>query len=211
MAPIAMFNALWFSDDDGRRYAKYGAAVMPIIEQVGADTLFPPLPVDQALEGGFDPDLAVFIRYPSAEAFDAMWTSDTYAEVAPLRSDGLKKAVLTRCRIEPADAEPVVVESGIAVLNMLWFKPGGRARYDEYLEAARPLVERVGGHYVTPRFLPEEAVEGDFQPDLIFIGQYPSRDALFSLIADPDYRTPSLIRSEAVERSVTTTLRSATP
>ena len=57
-----------------------------------------------------------------------MWTSDTYAEVAPLRSDGLKKAVLTRCRIEPADAEPVVVESGIAVLNMLWFKPSSRAR-----------------------------------------------------------------------------------
>ena len=155
---------------------------------------------------------AVFIRYPSAEAFDAMWTSDTYAEVAPLRSDGLKKAVLTRCRIEPADAEPVVVESGITMLNMLWFKPGGRARYDEYLEAARPLVERVGGHYVTPRFLPEEAVEGDFQPDLIFIGQYPHGTRCSKLVRqDPDYRTPSLIRSEAVERSVTTTLRSATP
>ncbi len=139
-----------------------------------------------------------------------MWTSDTYAKVAPLRSNGLKKAVLTRCTIEPADAQPVVVDSCIAVLNMLWFKPGGRQRYDEYLEAARPIVERVGGHYVTPRFVPEEAVEGDFLPDLIFIGHYPSPDALFSLIADPDYRAPSAIRCEAVERSVTTTLRAGT-
>ena len=64
---------------------------------------------------------------------------------------------------------------------------------------------------MTPRFIPEEAIEGDFQPDLIFIGHYPSPDALFSLIADPDYRTPSAIRSEAVERSVTSSLRRATP
>jgi uncharacterized protein (DUF1330 family) len=99
------------------------------------------------------------------------------------------------------------VESGIAVLNLLWFKDGGRRRYDDYLEAARPLVEDVGGHYVSPRFVPELAVEGGLHPDLVFIGRYPSREALVEVISDPRYAEAARIRSEAVERSVATTLR----
>jgi uncharacterized protein (DUF1330 family) len=206
MPPIAMFNALWFDDDGRASYAEYARAAMPVLDEAGAEVLFPPLPLGEALEGGFDPDLAFFIRYPSTEAFDAMWTSDAYAEVAPLRTNALRRAVLTRCSIEPADCGPVQLEPGIVVLNMLWFRPGGRSRYDDYLAAAQPHVERVGGHYVTPRFVPEQAVEGEFQPDLVFIGHYPSRQALDDLITNPDYLQAAQIRSEAVDRSVTTTL-----
>jgi uncharacterized protein (DUF1330 family) len=178
---------------------------MPIIEEVGADVLTPPLGVDAALEGDFDPDLAFFIRYPSAEAFDAMWHSDEYGRVAPLRAGALRRGVLTRCAIDPPDADPVVLEPGIAVFNMLWFEPGGRERYDEYLAAAKPLVEAVGGRFVTPRFVPEVAVEGDLRPDLIFIGNYPSRDAVFALVGGADYQEAAAIRSAAVQRSCTTT------
>ncbi len=203
-----MLNALWFAPAGGtERYAEYTRGVMPIIEQVGADVLFPPLGVEEVLEGDFDPDLAFVIRYPSAQAFTEMWHSDAYANVAPLRSNALRRAVLTRCAIDPPDAEPVELSPGVAVLNMLWFHPGGRARYDDYLTAARPHVEAVGGHYVTPRLTPDQAIEGDFLPDLIFIGHYPSRDALHSLISNPAYLEAAAIRSEAVHRSVTTALR----
>ena len=70
-------------DDDGKRYAEYGAAVMPIIEEVGADTLFHHW-LDQALEGGFDPDLrcSFAIRPPSLSS-DV--DHNTYGQVA--RSD----------------------------------------------------------------------------------------------------------------------------
>ena len=207
MPPIAMLNALWFEPGDGADlYSQYAQGVMPIIREVGADVLVPPLAVDQALEGDFDPDLAFFIRYPSADAFDAMWHSDAYAEVSPLRGNALRRAVLTRCAIDPPDAPPVELSPGIAVLNMLWFNPDGRARYDEYLAAARPHVEAVGGHYVTPRFVSEAAIEDDVTPDLIFIGNYPSREALYSMIANPDYLEAAVIRGEAVQRSVTTSL-----
>lgn len=206
-----MFNALWFTDDGWTSYADYGRAAMPALDDAGAEVLFPPLPLGEALEGGFDPDLAFFVRYPSPEAFDRMWTSDAYAQVAPLRSNALRKAVLTRCAIEPPDSEPLHFEPGIVVLNMLWFNPGGRARYGDYLHAAQPFVEAVGGHYVTPQFVPEQAIEGDFQPDLIFIGHYPSRQALDELITNPDYLQAAQIRSEAVDRSVTTTLKIAVP
>jgi uncharacterized protein (DUF1330 family) len=89
---------------------------------------------------------------------------------------------------------------------MLWFKPGGRTRYEDYLAAARPHVEHVGGQYVSPRFIPEEAIEGELQPDLIFVGHYPSRQALDELIANPGYLQAAQIRSQALDRSVTTTL-----
>jgi uncharacterized protein (DUF1330 family) len=206
MPPVAMFNALWFTDDGRERYAEYARAARPILDGVGAEVLFPPLPLGEALEGGFDPDLAFFVRYPSMDAFDAMTTSDDYGEIASLRTSALRKAVLTGCSIEPPDSDPVHLEPGIAVLNMLWFRPGGRARYDDYLVAAQTHVEAVGGHYVTPRFIPQHAIQGDFQPDLIFIGHYPSRQALHELITNPDYLEAARIRSEAVERSLTTTL-----
>jgi uncharacterized protein (DUF1330 family) len=207
MAPIAMLNALWFHDDERRgSYGQYSQAVMPIIDAVGASVLVPPMGVDHTLEGDFDPDLAFFIRYPSSEAFDDMWRSDAYAEMSPLRATALRRAVLTRCAIDPPDAGPVHLDPGIAVLNMLWFQPGGRERYDDYLAAAQPHVEAVGGRYVTPRFVPEQAVEGGFQPDLIFIGSYPSRAALESLITSPGYSRAAELRAEAVQRSLTTTL-----
>ena len=207
MPPIAMLNALWFAPGEGADlYSQYAQGVMPIIDEVGADVLVPPLAVDQALEGGFAPD-RVLHPLPVHGCVDAMWHSDVYAEVSPLRSNALRRAVLTRCAIDPPDASPVELSPGIAVLNMLWFKPDGRARYDEYLDAARPHVEAVGGHCVTPRFVPEAAIEDDVTPDLIFIGNYPSREALYSMIANPDYLEAAALRGEAVQRSVTTSLR----
>lgn len=212
MAPIAMLNGLWFHADDRRElYARYSQAVMPIIEEVGADVLFPPLALDEKLEGDFDPDLVFFIRYPSAEAFERMWRSDAYAKVSPLRSGALRRAVLTRCAIDPPDRDRVELEPGIVVLNMLWFHPGGGARYDEYLDAARPHVEGVGGRYVSPRFVPEQAIEGTVQPDLIFIGNYPSQNSLRELVTNPEYLKAAEIRSMAVRRSFTTTFRVPPP
>ena len=96
-------GALWFRPDGGREsYSRYGEAVRPLIEEVGADVLFPPLPLGQALEGEFDPDLFFVVRYPSAETFDRMWESEVYAEVAGLRTDALQRVALTRCAIDPS-------------------------------------------------------------------------------------------------------------
>ncbi len=204
-----MLNALWFHADDRRAlYGQYSQSVLPIVDEVGADIMFPPLVVDEVLEGDFDPDLAFVVRYPSAEAFDEMWRSEDYARIAPLRRNSLRRAVLTRCAIDPPESGPIEVRPGIAVLNMLWLQPGGRARYDEYLEGARPHVEAAGGRYVTPCFLPEQAIEDSFRPDLIFIGNYPSREALVSVVTNVQYLDHAApIRAAAVRRSFTTTLR----
>ncbi|MCX2932546.1 DUF1330 domain-containing protein [Mycobacterium sp. CVI_P3] len=145
--PIAMFNTLWFRPDGMQLYGEYGGEVLPILADVGAELVTPFLMVDEPLEGGFDPDMVGFVRYPSAAAFDDMVDSDRYRRVAHLRSDAVHRAVLTRCAIEPPDPGAAVLEPGIAVLNMLWFHDGGRQRYAEYLSAVKPLVEAAGGRF----------------------------------------------------------------
>lgn len=205
--PIAMFNALWFTPDGLELYAKYAEAVLPILADVGAELITPFLPVDDALEGEFDPSLVGFVRYPSAQAFDEMWRSERYQRVAHLRTRSVRRAVLTRCAVEPADRASATLEPGVAVLNMLWFHPGGRERYDDYLAAARPLVEKAGGRYVAPRFLPQQAYDDDVVPDLIFLGNYPSTEAVFDVVTDPAYREIGELRTAAVRRSATSVLR----
>lgn len=205
--PVAMFNALWFRPEGFDLYAKYAEGVMPLLSEVGAELITPFLPVQSALEGGFDPFLVGFVRYPSAEAFDEMWHSERYRQVAQFRTDAVDRAVLTRCAIEPADAAAAVLAPGVVVLNMLWFNDGGRRRYDEYLDAVAPLVEKVGGRYVVPHFVPDKAYDDDFVPDLIFLGNYPSEQAVFDLANDPGYASVGEIRNAAIRRSATTVLR----
>ena len=206
--PIAMFNALAFRPDGGREMYEggYGPAVLPLLAKVGAELLVPFLPVEQDLEGRLDVDAVGVVRYPSVEAFDAMWQGEAYRAVAHLRTDATRRAVLTQCEIEPVDAQPMVPEPGVVVVNALWFRAGRGPRYDDYLAAARPLVEGIGGRFLTPRLRPVAARDDDFVPDLIFFGWYPSQQALFGLLETPGYAEAARIRDEAVERSSTTLL-----
>jgi|GEM_PF-1952430 len=206
-SPVAMLNALWFRPRGMELYGQYAEAVLPMLAEVGAELSTPFLQVEESLEGGFDPDLVGFVRYPSATAFDEMWRSERYQRIAHLRTDAVHRAVLTRCAIEPSDSGEALLDSGVSVLNMLWFHEGGRERYNEYLAAAAPLVEAVGGRYVVPRFLPDLAYDGDFIPDLVFLGNYPSKEAVFDLVTNPAYAEVSEIRTAAVQRSATTILR----
>lgn len=101
-------------------------------------------------------------------------------------------------------------DTTIYVLNVLWFKPGGAERYQEYLAASRPLVERVGGTFLEP-FRAVEAWEGDIDADLIFYGRYPSRDALLTMVASDEYQAVSPLREAAVERSMTSICTRSSP
>lgn len=204
-----MFNALWFRPDGGaERYAEYGAAVMPILAGVGAELLYPFLPVERVLEGELDPDLVGFVRYPSRDAFKAMWQSKAYQAVAHLREEAITKAILTQCEIDPEDAAPVVsLPPGIMLLNALWFRDGGAATYDTFLEAARSLVEARGGRLLTPRLRPQRALGEDFVPDQLFMGYYPSLEVVSELAGSAGYQAPLAIRADSLRQTAITVLR----
>lgn len=90
---------------------------------------------------------------------------------------------------------------------VLWFREGGRDRYEEYLTAAAPLVEAAGGRFVTPRFLPQVAYDDDVVPDVVLLGSYPFLDAVIAMVTDPTYRQVGALCTEAVAHSATTVLR----
>lgn len=198
--PVAMLNALWFRHGGMELYGQYGEAVLPMLAEVGAELSAPFLQMEESLEGDFDPDLVGFVRYPSVTPFDEMWRSERHQCIGHLRRDAVHRAVLTRCAIEPSDSDEALLDSGVVVLNILWLREGGLERHDEYLTAAAPLVEAAGGRYVVPRFLPDLAYDDDFVPDLVFLGNYPSKEAVFDLVTNPAYAEVAEIRTDAVRR-----------
>ncbi len=204
MAAICMLNVLWFKPDGGaERYAEYGEAVMPLLNGVGAQMLFPTLAVVQTLEGGFDPDLILLVRYPSKDAFNAMWQTDAYSKIAHLRTEAISKAVLTRCALEPEDAAPIDFQSGVVLFEGLSFTPGGRATYDEYLRQIEPLIEAQEGALLSPRLLPERSMAEDFTPDLVLLSHFPSLEHVRAVAASDEYARAAVLRRQAVDHAVT--------
>ena len=97
-----------------------------------------------------------------------------------------------------------MADEAIYMLNSLWFKEdGGEAKYGEYIARASPVVDRLGGEMMS-QFRPVEALQGDFNPDLIFVIRWPSIEAFQALIADLEYQAIAHLRTEAIERAVLT-------
>jgi len=97
-------------------------------------------------------------------------------------------------KFEEMDFEGVVV-----MLNLLRFDPdGGKERYSDYIKAATPFLKKAGA---SMRFVGDVAatfIGGDEWDEVILV-EYPSRQALLSMIGDPEYphemRESSLIDS----------------
>jgi uncharacterized protein (DUF1330 family) len=87
--PVVMLNLLSFRLDGGReRYEEYGAAVAPLLENVGGRIVFlgeaaPPLLGDGSW------DLVVLVEYPTRQAFLDMVGSHEYRAIEHLRSEAL--------------------------------------------------------------------------------------------------------------------------
>lgn len=90
----------------------------------------------------------------------------------------------------------------VYMLNALWFKPnGGEARYREYMKAAAPLIKKAGGRKLKS-FVPNRAVIGEFDADLIFFIEYPDWDAFKGFANSADYHKLAYLREEALDNSL---------
>ena len=90
----------------------------------------------------------------------------------------------------------------VYLLNVLWFKPdGGESLYREYLRQARDIVARYGGRKLDS-YVPEEAVIGTWDADLVFFVQWPDWKTFQAFIADPDFQAIRHLRESALERSL---------
>jgi uncharacterized protein (DUF1330 family) len=96
----------------------------------------------------------------------------------------------------PAPDKPVYM------LNVLWFRPdGGAEKYREYLRAAGPIVARFKGK-VHDSFVPEQAIIGEFDADLVFTVEWPSWAVFEAFITDVDYEAVRHLREEAIRDSL---------
>lgn len=97
----------------------------------------------------------------------------------------------------------------VFMLNVLWFKEdGGAEKYAEYIAAAAPFVEKLGGK-TNGSFVPEAGIIGEFDADLFFVVEWPSEAAFLALVQDPEYRKISHLREEAVRDSLLIRCRAA--
>lgn len=81
-------------------------------------------------------------------------------------------------------------DSAVVMLNLIRFEPdGGRERYLEYLEMAKPSLARFGAKILfcgdgLPVLTAGQAQEWD----AVTLVQYPRRSAFRDMIGDPDYQ-----------------------
>lgn len=90
----------------------------------------------------------------------------------------------------------------VFMLNAIWFKAdGGALRYRKYLKAISPLIRKVGGRRLKS-FVPDRAVIGEFDADLVFFVEYPDWQAFKNFANSSDYHRIAYLREEAVEKSL---------
>ncbi|MDO9126304.1 MAG: DUF1330 domain-containing protein [Parvibaculum sp.] len=112
----------------------------------------------------------------------------------------------------PAAFEAFLAEdddSAVVMLNLLRFAPdGGRERYLEYLQMAKPILARFGAKILfggdgLPVLTTGQAQEWD----AAVLVQYPRRSAFKSMVDDPEYRIAFNVGQAAIADIVLQPLR----
>ena len=90
----------------------------------------------------------------------------------------------------------------VYMLNVLWFKEdGGAEKYAEYVAAAAPFVDGLGGKLVES-YTPQEALIGEWDPDLFFVVEWPDWETFMKLPQNPGYQKVAHLREEALRNSL---------
>lgn len=90
--PVVMLNLLKFKPGGADAYARYGAAVGPLLEGVDASVDY--IGAAETALFGDDWDLVVMVRYPTRGALLSMIGSPAYRAIAHLRAEGLERSAL---------------------------------------------------------------------------------------------------------------------
>jgi len=88
------------------------------------------------------------------------------------------------------------------MFNALWLKEqGGREKYMEYGAAIAPILKEVGGE-VLPNYGTEQAIIGDWDPDVFFFVKYPNKAAFESMATSAAYNKIKHLREAAIKKSL---------
>ncbi len=92
----------------------------------------------------------------------------------------------------------------VVMLNLLRFRPGGRGSYEEYARhLATTFLPRYGARVIYAGDGSTSLVAERGQAwDAVLLVRYPSREAFSQMVADPEYRQVTHLRTEALAEAV---------
>ncbi len=93
------------------------------------------------------------------------------------------------------------VPGPVVMLNLLRF--ADRAGYEAYLRATAPFLAKAGGEVLYAGLTGEPLVAEPGQAwDAVLLVRYPGRAAFAAMVADPDYREVTKLRTQALTEAV---------
>ncbi|GAA3746585.1 DUF1330 domain-containing protein [Salinactinospora qingdaonensis] len=91
----------------------------------------------------------------------------------------------------------------VVMLNLLRFAPEGRASYEEYSRKAGKFLKRYGAELLYAGDGTSPLVAEERQAwDAVLLVRYPSREAFSRMVADPEYREITELRTRGLEEAV---------
>ena len=91
----------------------------------------------------------------------------------------------------------------VVMLNLLKYKPGGRAGYERYVEAFGDHGARFGAEVVYAGDCGTALVSPDAHDwDSVLLVRYPDRQAFSAMVRDPGYQQITHLRTEALANAV---------
>jgi uncharacterized protein (DUF1330 family) len=91
----------------------------------------------------------------------------------------------------------------VVMLNLLKFKEGGRASYEEYADKIRTFLDGLGAEVLYLGDTSTTLVAPDAHDwDAVLLVRYPDRAAFSKMVADPDYQEITSLRTAALSDAV---------
>ena len=91
----------------------------------------------------------------------------------------------------------------VVMLNLLRYKDGGRAGYEEYARRIQPFLDEIGAKVLYVGDLSTVLVAPkDHDWNAVLLVRYPSRQSFSSMVADPNYQKITGLRTESLEEAV---------
>lgn len=100
-------------------------------------------------------------------------------------------------------------DAAVVMLNLIRFEPdGGRERYRQYLDLAKPCLARFGAKILfSGDGLPVLTAGQAQEWDAVTLVQYPRRSAFRDMVADPEYQIAFKVGEAAIADIVLQPLR----
>ncbi len=94
--------------------------------------------------------------------------------------------------------------SKLHMLNVIWYDgEEGKTTFHEYLKQANPIAAKHGAHLHSELYSSTNDAF-DFNPDLLFVVQYPSFGGMFSVLTDDEFEEIFELRTKGAKRKILT-------